>query len=426
MKKALLFSALLAALVSQAQLQVISSGNVGIGTSSPYTLLHLYNGSNVGPTLTLSAPSGGTPGINFRPFDPGSSNPAQAAINSTDDGSYGGTLHFFTKVDGTSGGALTERMTILGGSGNVGIGTGSPGYRLTIAGGSSAQPFYSSYSPSNDYAYGLQSDVETSYSHSKILLGTWNGTNEFYVYANGQIYGYGYNKLSDRRVKNNITPLTNSLARVLKLQGVTYYYNKPYGDADVKYMGLIAQDVQKVVPEVVMNTDTSGLLAVQYQNLTALLIEAIKEEDSIIKIQKLRMDSLQNQIASCCSSSQQGTMKSNSGTNSGSTGNNSTGGVNMSSSDLSTLSNSAAALYQNAPNPFSQQTSIGYFIPTSSQSASIMLFDLQGKLLKPIAVTNYGNSAITINGNELSPGMYVYSLVVDGKIIDTKRMILTQ
>ncbi len=80
----------------------------------------------------------------------------------------------------------------------------------------------------------------------------------------------------------------------------------------------------------------------------------------------------------------------------------------------------------NVPNPFNQQTSIQYFIPTTSQSASLMIFDLQGKPVKTVAITKFGSSAIIINGNELSPGMFIYSLVVDGKIIDTKRMILTE
>jgi len=90
------------------------------------------------------------------------------------------------------------------------------------------------------------------------------------------------------------------------------------------------------------------------------------------------------------------------------------------------LSNASAVLYQNSPNPFSQQTNIGYFIPTSAQSASVLVFDLQGKLIATLPVTNYGTGSIIINGNSLTPGMFVYSLVVNGNIIDTKRMILTQ
>jgi len=87
---------------------------------------------------------------------------------------------------------------------------------------------------------------------------------------------------------------------------------------------------------------------------------------------------------------------------------------------------SPAILYQNTPNPFNQQTVIQYYIPTSSQNANIMVFDLQGKLIKSLAVVTFANGSITINGNELTPGMFVYSLVVDGRIIDTKRMILTE
>ncbi len=55
-----------------------------------------------------------------------------------------------------------------------------------------------------------------------------------------------------------------------------------------------------------------------------------------------------------------------------------------------------------------------------------MVFDLNGKLVKTIPIVNYGSGSAIINGNELNPGMFVYSMMVDNQIIDTKRMILTQ
>jgi hypothetical protein len=83
-------------------------------------------------------------------------------------------------------------------------------------------------------------------------------------------------------------------------------------------------------------------------------------------------------------------------------------------------------LFQNTPNPFNQSTIISYEIGEKSISeAQIFVFDLNGKLLKTYPLTtSKGN--IQINANELEPGMYLYSLVVNKKEIDTKRMILTQ
>lgn len=80
--------------------------------------------------------------------------------------------------------------------------------------------------------------------------------------------------LSDRRIKRDVVPLVHALERVQKLRGVTY---KRVGDAtDTSCVGVIAQEVQSVFPEVVHRTK-DGVLGVSYSNLVAVLIEAIKE-----------------------------------------------------------------------------------------------------------------------------------------------------
>lgn len=82
---------------------------------------------------------------------------------------------------------------------------------------------------------------------------------------------------SDLRLKRNIEPIKNALNKVLNLNGVYYnWYDSLDGD---KRIGFIAQDVQKVVPELVFKNEKSEqkLLGVHYDNITALLVEAIKE-----------------------------------------------------------------------------------------------------------------------------------------------------
>ena len=54
------------------------------------------------------------------------------------------------------------------------------------------------------------------------------------------------------------------------------------------------------------------------------------------------------------------------------------------------------------------------------------IYDMNGIQLKTIAINQKGNGSITINGSELRPGLFFYSLIADGKEIDTKRMILTE
>ena len=82
-------------------------------------------------------------------------------------------------------------------------------------------------------------------------------------------------------------------------------------------------------------------------------------------------------------------------------------------------------LYQNAPNPFSQSTVIEYFIKESVKDARIFIYNMNGSQLKSIIITENGSGSITINSKDLKAGMYLYSLIADGDLVDTKRMVLT-
>jgi hypothetical protein len=79
---------------------------------------------------------------------------------------------------------------------------------------------------------------------------------------------------SDKRLKANIETIDNALARVKKLNGVTY--NRKDIEQGVRHMGLIAQEVQRVAPETV-RVGPDGLMSVAYGNLVGLLVEAVKE-----------------------------------------------------------------------------------------------------------------------------------------------------
>ena len=83
-------------------------------------------------------------------------------------------------------------------------------------------------------------------------------------------------------------------------------------------------------------------------------------------------------------------------------------------------------LYQNAPNPFSEHTLIRFFISEVASSAQLCIYDLQGKQIKQILLTQRGEASQTISGSELQAGMYLYSLIVNGIEVATKRMILTK
>lgn len=80
--------------------------------------------------------------------------------------------------------------------------------------------------------------------------------------------------LSDRRIKRNIAPIEHALEKVHRMHGVTY--TRTEDASQTPCLGMLAQDVQRVFPEVVHETK-DGMLGVSYGNLVAVLIEAIKE-----------------------------------------------------------------------------------------------------------------------------------------------------
>jgi hypothetical protein len=99
---------------------------------------------------------------------------------------------------------------------------------------------------------------------------------------------------SDLRFKTNITPIENPLQKVLQLRGVNFDWNKnAFPDrsfSESKAIGFIAQEVEKVLPEVVQTEKTAeGYKAVQYDKVVALLVEAIKEQQKQIDSLKVEL-----------------------------------------------------------------------------------------------------------------------------------------
>ena len=240
-----------------------TSGNVGIGTSIPIWNFQTVGTSNGFMRFSDTAALGsnfifargrnteastnivqdgdkiGT--LAFMGYDGSSwsTNPYSATIVSVVNGTPGagdvpGDLYFQTKP---SGGSLTERMRIDS-DGNVGIGTSTPGYELEV---------------------------------------------------NGDIQADAYYYSSDRRLKENIKPLTASLAKISQLQGVAFDWKEDGG----KGIGLIAQDVERVFPELVSTNENSGFKAVEYGNLVAPLIEALKEQQQEIEALEARIKNLE-------------------------------------------------------------------------------------------------------------------------------------
>jgi hypothetical protein len=97
------------------------------------------------------------------------------------------------------------------------------------------------------------------------------------MYVGGTLYNSATVIMSDKTLKCNFVPIKNSLDKVCRLQGL--YFN--WLNSDNVQIGFIAQDVEKIVPELVV-TNKHSLKCVNYSQTTALLVEAIKEQQTSI------------------------------------------------------------------------------------------------------------------------------------------------
>ena len=83
-----------------------------------------------------------------------------------------------------------------------------------------------------------------------------------------------------------------------------------------------------------------------------------------------------------------------------------------------------AILFQNQPNPFNQSTVIRYQLKNNNEKATIVIRNLNGSIVKQIAINQSGKGQAIINANEMAAGTYTYTLTVNGASVDTKLMVL--
>ena len=122
----------------------------------------------------------------------------------------------------------------------------------------------------------------------KVGIGTTNPGEKLDVAGNVKASAFLYS--SDVRLKKNIQKIPDALGKILKLEGVSFEWNKN----DKKDIGLIAQDVEKVFSELVSTDKNTGLKSVQYGNLVAVLIESIKQQQRQIETLGAEIEQLKN------------------------------------------------------------------------------------------------------------------------------------
>ncbi|WP_374027953.1 tail fiber domain-containing protein [Bdellovibrio bacteriovorus] len=301
-----------------------NTGYLGIGTSSPETDLHVYSSGNsgalhpqragviaeaegadvgarfaarhYGPTEvpmfiaykakgTKAAPTAVTTGMGLMALVPAaydgtnwvnsSGSTDSMTVLSTEDWSAtarGNKINFATVANGTTQGLV--RMTVDN-NGRVGVGTSAPATHLHVNSGDAYTTITNQSTAAGGQAWRwYSSSTGAPLGANAMCFGV--GTCLFTLKTDGTAVLAGtLTQGSDRRLKRDIATINSALDSILQINGVTYNWIDP-SKGDQREVGLIAQEVEKVFPEVV-KTDAKGLKSVAYQNLVSPIIQAIKE-----------------------------------------------------------------------------------------------------------------------------------------------------
>ena len=281
-------------------------------------------------------------------------------------------------------------------TGRIGMGTNypNPEYKCHVAG----NLLCTSY-PANPF-YELKLKVGNGWPGCEIgassdILAFWTS------YAGyTSVRASDFTVMSDSTVKKNILPIRQPLSRLMEIRPVHYTIedNKINGTTgeiivqDKQNFGFLSQQIRDLFPEAKLTAeDQNGYVLLDYNQLLPIAVASIQTQQKMIDSLKIEMASLKKQL----------------------------------NSNNSTTLSSRNVLNQNSPNPFNESTELKFSIEEQNfRNASIVIFDLNGLLIKTYTIQNSGDGSIKINGNELKAGMYIYTLIVNQKEIDSKRMIL--
>lgn len=310
------------------KMRVDGNGRVGIGTSAPSYRLHVYNSD---PTLIINSLSDLQPTLTGNQASNLHSNWSQINISSAFNFNCGlyAAVNRINLLGGQTGtttatyGSVND--VIHAGSGNLGVGYGSYNAVVNSAGaniGTAVGSFaavYNSGAGSITTAFGVYIPNVQATSKWSIYapdaaapsylagnLGIGNATPAYPLSVNGDASICGtvrYSGLSgacsDIRYKKELSPLSDALSNVLKLQGVNYFWKAndfpELKFSDRKQIGFIAQEIEKIYPELVL-TDKEGYKSVDYSKLTPVLVEAIKEQQRLIETLTNKVNAMENAL----------------------------------------------------------------------------------------------------------------------------------
>jgi hypothetical protein len=329
-------------------------------------------------------------------------------VSNNSEYNYGGDFHAFGNADGVINyGVYAEAKP--DGMGNNIKNTGVHGRATSTDGGNINYGVYG-YANGGDVNYGIVGEAtpgNCSSSSCAVAAGYFKGD----LFHEGGIF-----TSSDLKLKKNINDLQNANAILQQLSPKTYDFDLTsfpgMNLSSGQQYGLIAQDVEVVLPSFVKNFvsienyDDKGILinptvdfkAVNYEGFIPILIQAVKD-------QQAEIDSLK---AILVNSARQINIQPNST-------------INKEKVELS--DNLGIILDQNDPNPFTESTTINFVIPENVKEAKILFVNNAGIVLRSINLQQRGVGSLDVYASELSSGIYTYTLIADGKIIDSKKMM---
>ena len=309
----------------------------------------------------------------------------------------------------------------IGTNGNVRLGTETPLSTYKFYVNNQDKSFFGgeiTFNPHNHYTVLQIKDTDYDCGLEPALNVSCNLGSSSHQFS--KIYGYQiYQNIalvySDKKLKTNFKNIDTPLDKIVKLKGLKYDYKTEFIDtitnerikSEIKSknknrIGLIAQDVLNIIPEAVVYDSVIETYFLEYNAFIPVIIEAMKEQQS--QIEELEAIIKSNEVKSA--STQSAPIRDN--------------------SNEKNIIDNAATLNQNIPNPFNKNTKIGMYIPSTVSNAILYIYNMQGNQIASYSIIERQYTSITIEGNELDAGMYLYTLIADGEEVDTKRMILTK
>ena len=439
-------------------LTILKNGSSGFGVSNPNERLEVFGdmvigggeNDNDGTTEFLKIKSGVQDWfIGGQNFDP---DPDDNFINprfyiSTNEDNH---EQFIMDINGNVGiGPIVELSNRLEVASDVEIGGGSDNHDAHAE-------FLQIYGQSDWWIVGVQNEgnvnqsdffigqdyLEDAIFHIENEGNVGIGTSEpdYKLHVNGSAGKPGsgsWTVVSDKRLKKEVKPFTDGLEVLQRIDPVTFRYNGEGGiDMEEEFVGVIAQDMKRVAPYMVDNMEyvdtvtnsSTNYLSFDPNALWYVTINAVKEQQAIIEEQKESIEALQthnedleNRLDRLEKLVQQ--LANNNKPISNTEHPSSTSKQQEATIEVIRLSD--AHLLQNHPNPFHESTFIEYFIPESVKHAVLQITAINGQLLYSHKIENRGQQKTQIETSQLSPGIYFYSLILDGKMLDTKQMMLT-